>query len=116
MVMEIAAQRNRLVAAMEERVAEPKSRAQDAAHQLSAVISRRLVERQSSLSAVAGRLHALSPLATLERGYAVALRADGGRLASVHDVARGERFALRLRDGLVDATVDAVQPTSPEAG
>jgi len=114
MVLEIAGHRNRLVSAIDDRIAEPRSRAQDAAQRLSTAVSRRLVERQSSLAAVAGRLHALSPLATLERGYAVARRADGGRLSSIADVAPGDAFTLRVRDGRLDATVNAVHPSSEE--
>lgn len=50
------------------------------------------------------RVRALSPQATLQRGYAI-LSADEGRpIASVHDVRAGEQFAARLWDGRIAAT------------
>ena len=81
-----------------------------AAHLLTTAASRRVVERSAALGALAGRLHALSPLATLERGYAAARDSDGRTLSAAADFAEGVGFTLRLRDGEVDATVDAVRP------
>ena len=64
--------------------------------------SQRHVERRrASLAALAGRLNALSPLATLERGYAVA-RDDGRRDA---DVDRAVRRRHAFRSGCATATV-----------
>ncbi|MEO8561252.1 MAG: exodeoxyribonuclease VII large subunit [bacterium] len=112
MLLALGGVRRSLVMAIEDRVAQPRERALDASRQLVNAVTRRLTDRRSSFSAVAGRLHALSPLATLERGYAVARRADGGRLASVSDVAEGEHFELRLRDGRVDAIATAIHPSA----
>jgi exodeoxyribonuclease VII large subunit len=62
--------------------------------------------RRAALGATAGRLNALSPLATLARGYAVARDATDRRtLASVRDFPPGAAFTLTLRDGNVDARV-----------
>jgi exodeoxyribonuclease VII large subunit len=62
--------------------------------------------RRAALGATAGRLNALSPLATLARGYAVARDATDRRtLASVRDFEPGAAFTLTLRDGDVDARV-----------
>jgi exodeoxyribonuclease VII large subunit len=69
----------------------------------------RVSSRRTALGGLAGRLHALSPLATLERGYAVARDADGRTLASVADFSRDREFTLRLRDGEVDAHARAVR-------
>ena len=115
MLLGIAGHRRRLVDSIEDRIAQPRARALDASRQLVDAVSRRLTDRQAALATAAGRLHALSPLATLDRGYAVARRMDGRRLASVHDVAEGERFSLRLRDGQVDATASAIHPSSSVA-
>jgi exodeoxyribonuclease VII large subunit len=63
--------------------------------------------RAARVQAAAGRLHALSPLATLGRGYAVARGRDGGRvLATAAEVRAAGRFDLVLRDGLVRARTD----------
>ncbi|MEP7002700.1 MAG: exodeoxyribonuclease VII large subunit [bacterium] len=95
--------RRRLLHAVEERLYVPKARAANAAHSLAAATTDHLRSRGERLGALSGRLHALSPLATLERGYAVAHDASGRTLASVTDFAEGLAFTLRLRDGDVSA-------------
>ena len=103
------AQKQRLVGAIEGCLFEPRDRALAASRALSGAIGRHLAERQSALATVSGRLNALSPLATLERGYAVARSADGRALASSRDFAAGVAFTLKLRDGEVDATATRVR-------
>jgi exodeoxyribonuclease VII large subunit len=105
----LGAQRQRLVAAMEGCLFEPRDRAVSAAERLRAAAARQVADRQAALAALAGRLNALSPLATLERGYAAASGADGATLASVADFAEGDDFTLRLRDGEVDATARRIR-------
>ena len=64
-----------------------------------------------------GRLSALSPLAVLARGYAVALDAKSGRpVRRAEDVAPGDRLDLRLAEGRLDARVEAVRPADPASG
>jgi exodeoxyribonuclease VII large subunit len=58
-----------------------------------------LDRRRQSLAAVGGRLDALSPLATLGRGYSVARTEDGAVLRTVGDFTVGDRFLLRVSDG-----------------
>jgi exodeoxyribonuclease VII large subunit len=67
--------------------------------------------RRARLETLSGQLHALSPLATLARGYAVARDADGRALASAEQFAPGDPFTLHLRDGKVDAITDRVTRT-----
>lgn len=62
--------------------------------------------RRSAIGATAGRLNALSPLATLARGYSVARAATDRRtLASVEDFHAADLFTLTLRDGDIRARV-----------
>jgi exodeoxyribonuclease VII large subunit len=51
------------------------------------------------------RARALSPLATLRRGYAVLQAADGGVVTSIADVAADQPLLVRVLDGRVHATV-----------
>jgi exodeoxyribonuclease VII large subunit len=62
--------------------------------------------RQALLSDVSGRLEALSPLAILARGYAVAYR-EGVRapLLSANAVHVGDRICVRLHEGQLKAVV-----------
>ena len=78
----------------------------------------RLLERRNARARqLAGRLNALSPLATLARGYAVARSEDGSRtLSSVEDFSEGGSFSLLVRDGSVDATVSRVKPGGTDNG
>jgi exodeoxyribonuclease VII large subunit len=55
---------------------------------------------------LAGQLRALSPKRTLERGYAIAQRADGTVLRTVTEATGGERLLLTLVDGTVPTIVD----------
>ena len=50
------------------------------------------------------RARALSPLATLQRGYSVLQDADGHVLTSVADVSARQRVSVRVADGRIHAT------------
>lgn len=56
------------------------------------------------------RVRALSPLATLERGYAVAQLADGSVIRSIAQVAPETAFTVRLADGNVDVRTTETTP------
>jgi exodeoxyribonuclease VII large subunit len=56
------------------------------------------------------RVRALSPLATLRRGYAVLSDTDGTLFSSVEDVRAGQPVVVRVADGRIGATVDDVTP------
>lgn len=60
------------------------------------------------------RVRALSPLATLQRGYAVVQDPDGGVLTSTDHVAAGGRLGIRVVDGRIDATVAGVHPDADD--
>jgi exodeoxyribonuclease VII large subunit len=59
--------------------------------------------RKTNIAGVAGKLNALSPLATLARGYAVARDPDGAALTSAAQFKPGDPFELLLHDGKVNA-------------
>ncbi|MER5700782.1 exodeoxyribonuclease VII large subunit [Micromonospora sp. NPDC002296] len=52
------------------------------------------------------RLRALSPAATLDRGYAIVQRADGHVVRSAGEVGGGDPLRVRLAEGELAATVD----------
>ncbi len=56
------------------------------------------------------RARSLSPLATLQRGYAVLQDADGHVIASIAGVAAGADVTVRVADGRVLATTTGVEP------
>lgn len=66
----------------------------------------RLERAEDDLTHTAARVLALSPAATLERGYAVLQRADGAVIRKPADAAAGERLRARVADGEFGVTVD----------
>lgn len=71
-----------------------------------------VARRHGALQRVAGRLHALSPLATLARGYSIA-RDDAGATLSSTSAFRDEMpFDLIVRDGVVRARVRGTSENS----
>ncbi len=69
--------------------------------ELHGAVLRRLEVVRGRLLRGAGKLEALSPLATLRRGYAVPLGAGGRVLRGVDDFLPGLGFTLRVVDGRV---------------
>jgi exodeoxyribonuclease VII large subunit len=85
-----------------------RDRVERAAHDLQLGVTRTAERRSARMSAIAGKLHALSPLATLARGFAVARDDAGATLGSTSDFAPAMQFNLLLRDGTVRATTRSV--------
>ena len=56
------------------------------------------------------RARALSPLATLQRGYSVLQDADGHVVTSVEAVAPGSPISVRVADGRIHATTTGIDP------
>ncbi len=62
---------------------------------------------REAVSRLASRVQALSPMHTLERGYAIVSAADGRVVTAAADVADGDRIAIRWRDGSRSARVES---------
>jgi exodeoxyribonuclease VII large subunit len=76
----------------------------------SAVAARRIVEhRRLTLEGIAGTLHALSPLATMGRGFVLASDAAGHPVTSAASLRTNDEVHLRFRDGRVAARVEQVE-------
>ncbi len=74
----------------------------------------RLIESSTaSLNALDARLHSLSPLAVLDRGYALVLSSNGGLIRSATQVAAGNQVTTRLADGTFMSRVESTAPESP---
>ena len=66
---------------------------------LDRTLERKVHESAAHLSALDARLHTLSPLAVLERGYALVIDVAGGVVRSTSQVAVGDKVTTRLSDG-----------------
>ena len=97
------------------RIAAAGQRARFAAERLERAIHRR-IERLTHRSAVAGRtLRSLSPLATLDRGYAIVARVDDGHIVTDSStVSPGTGISVRLATGRLTATVNGSSPPSED--
>lgn len=60
------------------------------------------------LSGLIERLDALSPTATLKRGYALVRQSDGSIITHANQVSPGDRLSLTLQDGQM--TVEVIEP------
>ena len=76
-----------------------------AARDMKNAAARSAASKRAAIATASGRLNALSPLATLSRGYAIARDASGNTMDSVAHFAPRADFDLQLRDGVVAAVV-----------
>ncbi|MBV6789427.1 exodeoxyribonuclease VII large subunit [Xanthomonas euvesicatoria] len=73
-----------------------------------AAMQRRLQHDQLQLRSIARSLEAVSPLATVARGYAIVTRpADGSVVRSAAEVVTGERLRAQLADGSIQVRVES---------
>jgi len=96
---------NRLTRSLQRRADRAKSQLARHAVALKSRVQFLTQERKAWLAEHGAQLHALSPLATLKRGYAVARAADGRALTSVAAFEPEMAFRLALRDGEISARV-----------
>lgn len=76
----------------------------------------RLDAAQSAVGTLAAQVRALSPAATLERGYAVLRSREGSVLRTAGAVSAGEPVEAILRDGRLDLRVEGVRLASAATG
>jgi exodeoxyribonuclease VII large subunit len=69
-----------------------------------------LLHRRSRLERIAGQLEALSPVAILDRGYALVFDSTGKLLKDADQVKAGDDVSARLARGQIAATVKKSQP------
>ena len=80
----------------------------DARPRLQAAIARRLQHDALQLRGLARSLEAVSPLATIARGYSILQRGDGAVVRSTRDVAAGDAVSARVSDGALRLRVEGV--------
>lgn len=76
------------------------------APRLQQALERQLARRRDRIARCAGALAALSPLATLERGYSIVRDADGHIVRTAAQIKTGDRVGLQFAAGAATATVD----------
>src|SRR5215831_3420799 len=91
-------------------------RVQIAEQQLSNAVHQRLKKAHQAFASVAHTLDALSPLAVLERGYAICLTPDGHVVRSAESVEIGANVEVRLHEGSLSAQVTKKLATKSTEG
>ncbi len=92
----------------EQQMNEYRQRLADMEEQMRALTDRRLLDRKHQLALLSGRLHGLSPLEKLSRGFGFVTDKGGSRVESVDNLAEGETLDIRFRDGKVKTRILAV--------
>jgi exodeoxyribonuclease VII large subunit len=105
----IASLRAALAEAVQRQIDETRDQALTLRERALAATTRLVEKRRATVETLGGRLHALSPLATLGRGFAVALGVDGKARARAAQFAAGDDFQLVLRDGRISARATDVR-------
>ncbi len=85
-----------------------------ARERLGRAIDVRLREERTGLTHAIERVRALSPKATLQRGYAILTDAGGGTVDRVSATAKGRKLTARMADGQLGLTVTKTEPTQTE--
>ena len=114
----VAARRERLgrvTAELAARAPGPRLRAErarlaDLRRRLGAAVVHGLALARGRAESASRALHAVSPLATLARGYAIATRPDGTILRDAAAVAPGDELGVRLARGTLTARVTGRSP------
>lgn len=99
---------------------EKRQRLVSSQEELERLMERAMQEKKHRLALLSGRLHGQSPLDKISRGFGFVTDEAGARVESVKDVKPGERLAIRLSDGRIDAVAERAEPyeggLSPELG
>jgi len=109
LLAELARSRERVGAALQRLVERDRQRVVRTGERLRAAPRVLLERRRAELAVTGGRLRALSPQATLDRGYAV-VRLRGTVLRDASSSAAGDPLEIALARGSLAATVDEARP------
>jgi exodeoxyribonuclease VII large subunit len=95
----------------ERRLSRLRERVAAIANRPQAAIARRLAHEALRLRGLARSLEAISPLATVARGYSILRRDDGAIIRRVGDVSTGDAVSARVGDGELRLRVEAGERT-----
>jgi exodeoxyribonuclease VII large subunit len=91
-------------------LAEARERLQSLRTRIDRSLERTLRRAAVRIGAVDARLHSLSPLAVLDRGYALVLSAEGALIRSTDQLTQGDQLTTRLADGSFLSRVESRAP------
>jgi exodeoxyribonuclease VII large subunit len=95
------------------RILRRQNKCRDLADRMGQAVTLALSRQRARLGAAGAGLQALSPLASLGRGYAICRRPDGDVVSRVTQVAAGDGVSVRVSDGRIACRVER---TTTETG
>jgi exodeoxyribonuclease VII large subunit len=105
---------DRATALIAGRLAGQRGEQQRLGEQLARLLGARLTASRATIERRAATLSALSPYATLERGYAIVRDERGAVLRSAGQAAVGDSLSVQLQRGVLDARVEAVRDSADD--
>lgn len=98
-----------------QRLEHSRTRLGDLRARIDRTVERRIDGSRSRLAAADARLRALSPLAVLERGYALVIAEKGGVVRSAAQLNAGDRVTTRLAVGAFTSRVEITEKGATES-
>jgi exodeoxyribonuclease VII large subunit len=92
-------------------LAQARERLQRNSMRIQRAVERTLQRAIVRTGALDARLHSLSPLAVLDRGYALVLSADGNLIRTIAQLTPGDKLTTRLADGTFTSQVKSTSNT-----
>lgn len=97
-------------------VREKRQRLADVEDRLRTLMDRDVLENRHRLALLSGKLHGLSPLEKISRGFGFVTGEDGKRIDSVKSVKEGDPIQVQLADGKLISRVTDVTEMDSMAG
>jgi exodeoxyribonuclease VII large subunit len=105
----LAASQSRLSHALDRRLTSARHRNQSLEARLFRAVQVAVANRRAAYSAARGQLQSLSPLAVLQRGYALVQDENGSVIRSVERLTANQSLSTRLGDGTFSSRITAIQ-------
>ena len=96
-----------------QRLAQARERLAACRTRLDRTVERLLHASASNVSTLDARLHSLSPLAVLDRGYALVVDSKGRLVRSTIQIAPGDKVVTRLSEGTFTSRVESAASKKP---
>ncbi len=93
-------------AAMVQRIRDARQRLDSVTGSQGREVRRVLASLRDGLAGVAARLEAVSPMATIARGFAIVTGEDGALISSVTAASPGDEITVHVSDGALEAVVE----------
>lgn len=100
----------------ERQIREKRQHLTDLQDEMQAVMERRILDARHRLALVSGRLHGLSPLEKISKGFGFVTDEKNRRIEHVADVKVGDHITVRISDGRLEAQVTGRDLSGEPAG